>query len=1062
MTGTSAADSPRDGADAPLQRLAEAAVAFGRSSEERELLHEVARQVRRLLGAAAVLVARTDPETGALTAAMRADEGDEWGSGAVVATAAEAALLAELARTGRTARGGAVAGAPLLGAPLLVGLQLVGAVIVHRGRPAAADDEDLLRALAAPAASALALVRAREESRLERRQSEALAEVAQAVGASLRLDDVLRLTLRHATAVLRAEGAFIALRSGEFLEVVAVSGYADVLTGMCLPENASLAGVVLRSGEGLIVNDTRTDPRTYRPAQRAARAHRLLIMPLVTATGAIGTLVVLNRVTPFEAGDARVLRRLADHAAVAIVNARLYEEVAEGTREWAVAFDAIATGMALLDARGQVTRCNVRAAELAGVEQPATLVGALLVETLFAADAEAAATAATLLRPALRDGVVARGSVRSAARGRVYELVASPHPHGGAVVTFDDVTAVHALSERYRLVVETASDAIVITGAARRIELANPAAAALFARQQLVGVPVADLVACEERERVADFETRAMAGEPQHYETVVVRPDGERRLVAVATAPLREPAGATTVVASLRDVTEERERAAALARSEARHARLLEAAPDGVCAVDAEGRLTSVNPALVHALGRSAEQLVGRPATEFVEPEDRAAARALWDDTLRGQRVRGEIRYRDRGGRLRVCSVITAPITEEGRVVGGFAVLRDVTDERIRAAQLLQQEKLAAVGQLVSGVAHELNNPLAGIMAFAELLVEAPDVKGEERQAAATIHAEARRAAKIVGNLLTFAREHEAVRTVVDLNRVVRTVAELRRYALRAQQVEVVLDLDPALPLTRADEHQLHQVVLNLVTNAEHALQDWDGPRRLTLRTRRDDDRLLVSVSDTGPGIAPAQQGRIFNPFFTTKPVGKGTGLGLSISHGIVREHGGRLTVESEPGHGATFVVELPLAEPAVRRASGAVARPAAAAEPAGGAPTRRSVLVVDDEEAVRLALLRFLGREGYDAEAVGGGRAALARLRDRHFDAVLLDLRMPDLAGDAVYRELVEHDAEQAGRVIFVTGDVRSDRTRAFVEATGCPVVSKPFLLEELGDLLRQHVEDA
>jgi two-component system NtrC family sensor kinase len=571
-------------------------------------------------------------------------------------------------------------------------------------------------------------------------------------------------------------------------------------------------------------------------------------------------------------------------------------------------------------------------------------------------------------------------------------------------------------------------------------------------------------VAPEHREALAAFEARALAGAPQHYETIVLRPDGERRTVAVATARLREPGSSASVVASLRDVTDERARAAALARSEARHARLLEAAPDGVCAVDAEGRLTSVNPALVHALGRSAEKLVGRPATELVEPEDRASARALWNDTLRGQRVRGEIRYRDRGGRLRICSVITAPITEEGQVVGGFAVLRDVTDEQLRAAQLLQQEKLAAVGQLVSGVAHELNNPLAGIMAFAELLVEAPDVAGEERQAAATIHAEARRAAKIVGNLLTFARQHEAVRSTVDVNRVVRTVAELRRYALRAQQVEVVLELDPTLPLTHADEHQLHQVVLNLVTNAEHALQDWDGPRRLTLRTWRDGDRLLISVGDSGPGIDPAQHGRIFNPFFTTKPVGKGTGLGLSISHGIVREHGGRLFVESAVGHGATFTVELPLTEPKVRRASGALLRPSPdAAAPglsvAGEEPARHAVLVVDDEEAVRLALLRFLERQGYEAEAVSGGRAALARLRDRHFDAVLLDLRMPDLSGDAVYRELAEQDAAQAGRVIFVTGDVRSDRTRAFVEATGCPVVSKPFLLDELGDLLRQRV---
>ena len=229
------------------------------------------------------------------------------------------------------------------------------------------------------------------------------------------------------------------------------------------------------------------------------------------------------------------------------------------------------------------------------------------------------------------------------------------------------------------------------------------------------------------------------------------------------------------------------------------------------------------------------------------------------------------------------------------------------------AAQLLQREKLAAVGQLVSSVAHELNNPLAGIMAFSQLLLADAPPSQEQLDALVTINNEARRAARIIRNLLFFARERPPERSPTDLNRVLLDTLELRRYALRADQIEVVTDLEPALPSALADAWQLQQVFLNLLTNAEQALRDYDGPRRVTLRTRRAEDRLMASVEDTGPGIPAESADRIFEPFYTTKSVGEGTGLGLSITDGIVRAHGGEIRVESRPGAGATFIVELPL-----------------------------------------------------------------------------------------------------------------------------------------------------
>ncbi|MDF1505027.1 PAS domain S-box protein, partial [Roseisolibacter sp. H3M3-2] len=528
-------------------------------------------------------------------------------------------------------------------------------------------------------------------------------------------------------------------------------------------------------------------------------------------------------------------------------------------------------------------------------------------------------------RHARRRGAPRRGLVRAAEAGRVFDLVAAPHPGGGAVVTFDDVTAQLALAARYRSVVETTRDAITISDATGHIVFANPAAVELFGRgDALIGTHSAALVRPEDAPEVLRRAALGRDGVGQRYEIVVVRPDGDERTVAVSTAPLRETGEVDGVVASLRDVTDERRAQAATRASEARYARLVESASDAIFTVDAQGRLTGVNRAMEVTTGRDRDALVGQHCSVAADPRDREAVIEILEATLAGERVRRELRYRDRHGRSRVASVTTAPIVgESGAVEGGLGVMRDVTGERRLAEQLLQREKLAAMGQLVSGVAHELNNPLAGVLAFSELLLAEPALDAaagsdaaELRELADTIHREARRAARIVGKLLTFARQHPPQRAATDLNRVLLEALDLRRYALRTQQVDIELALDYELPVTSADGPQLQQVFLNLITNAEHALLRQPGDRRLTVRTRQRDGRLYVEVQDSGPGLAPDERARIFEPFYTTKPVGQGTGLGLAVSLGIVRDHGGQLAVESAPGRGATFVVELPWVAP--------------------------------------------------------------------------------------------------------------------------------------------------
>lgn len=1038
-----------------LQRLQEVGNALARSLDERAILGEIGRQLPRVVRADAVLVLVPDLEAGTFQSRLHLVQGMERAP-IVDGRLADAGIVASAARLGRAVRVADCAAergqlpadfladgmqvGSAIAVPMITGTRLLGVVLVATLEPGAhgPEDEEALATVAAQAASALTNARLYAESQQEQRQSEALADVARAVSESLRLGEVLNLILRHALALLRAEGGAVALRRDDYLHTVAAVGGAKLLAGMHIPVNGSITGKAVTEGTYVIANDAWSHPSLYRPTARVLALRNTLIVPLITARGAIGALTVINRDADFTEEDARVLQRFADHVAVAIVNARLFEEVAEATQEWRVAFDAIPVGMLVLDEHARIARFNARALQIAGVRGVQTLLGRSFYDAVLGGVAPGA-LAENPVGAAMDEGITARATLHAPLRGRILDVLASPHPNGGAVVSFDDVTEVHALAARHRAVVETTNDAILITDTERRIAFANRAAHELFGYEELVGLPVDRTVAPEHAEVVRSRETAAFEGTPQRYEAMIVRADGERRIVSVSTAPLHEVGEVQGIVASLRDVTEERRardavaesearyrnlfetaldaiytldargvftsaneatsrivgipvaeilgrtiepliasedfpfvkehfkaalsgearryecravgaagprevsvtntpirvggrvvgvlgiardvtderaRAEALARSEARYTRLVESASDAIFTLDEEGCFTSVNRALEQGTGRARDELLGRPFATVLAGPDHDSLWLLFAETLRGNRERGEFRYLDRAGALRTSSIITAPIVEGGRVVGILGVARDVTEEKLLMEQLIQQEKLAAIGQLVSGVAHELNNPLAGVLAFSQLLLASPALTGEQRAATETIHQEGKRAAKIVTNLLTFARQHPPERTLTDLNQVVQDTLELRRYAMQLEHVEISTDLDDALPTTWADPFQLQQVMLNLIGNAEHAVVAQEGPRRIHVATRRVGEALRVSITDSGVGIAPEHMDRIFNPFFTTKPVGQGTGLGLSISDGIVREHGGRMRVESEPGRGTTFHVEIPLADP--------------------------------------------------------------------------------------------------------------------------------------------------
>jgi two-component system NtrC family sensor kinase len=396
------------------------------------------------------------------------------------------------------------------------------------------------------------------------------------------------------------------------------------------------------------------------------------------------------------------------------------------------------------------------------------------------------------------------------------------------------------------------------------------------------------------------------------------------------------------------------------------------------------------------------------------------------------------------------------PLLEAMRHIGtqlGRVVERERAAAQLQQQQeaLLQREKLAAMGSLLASVAHELNNPLAIIVTQVDNLREEfgsgplPELLAEITQAAD-------RCKWLVHNFLTLVRQHPPERVAMDLNALITRTIELLSPSLRVDNMAVHLHLAPSLPLLWADPHQLQQVVVNLVTNAQQALHDSATPRQLTLSTRYDPSRTRITfeVADTGPGIPLALQGRIFEPFFTTKPPGIGTGLGLSLCQGILEGHGGTISVTSTPGQGATFRIELP-----------AEGEPEAAPAPADLAalPLARgqTILLVDDELRLARALARLLCRDGHTVDTVANGRLALAQLQERAYDLILCDLRMPELDGPGLYRVLAQQYPHLLRRCIFLTGDTLSSETLSFIAQHRVLRLTKPFTMAEVRRVIQQ-----
>ena len=621
----------------------------------------------------------------------------------------------------------------------------------------------------------------------------------------------------------------------------------------------------------------------------------------------------------------------------------------------------------------------------------------------------------------------------------------------------------------YRSIFDAAEDAIFVhdieTGA---IVDANLKACATFgySREEFLTLDVGNLGTGEHpyaHQDAMDLIARAAAGEELRIEWHGKSKDGSLRWHEVFVRRVTI-GGRERILALARDITGRKLAEAALRASEEQYRAMFNASTDGLALWNAAGEIVDTNPALWLMYGYGDGDSPPLPLASDTGP---CYHTEFLKAVAAGESLHSELTDRRKDGSPLELEVHGIPMQYQGQP-HVLTIARDITEKKRSAEELTRQreslyqrEKLAALGSLLAGVAHELNNPLSVVVARAVLLEEQGNPTAQA--AALKIRTAAERCARIVRTFLAMARQQQPERGPVAINDVISAALDITAYPVRTSSIEVKLDLAKDIPLIHADADQLHQVLLNLIINAQQSLQDHPGPRHIRVTSRFDTRVQLVrvTVADNGPGIPAHLRARIFEPYFTTKPTGIGLGVGLAVSLGIVEAHEGTLTVVCPAQGGAEFSITLPL---------GAVDATAVESSfPSKPDPSRRTILVIDDEAEIRETLADILVAAQHRVVTVASGREALQHMAVEHYDVILTDVRMPDLDGRALYQEIERRWPGRGVRVVFVTGDTLASTLREFVSESGRRVIEKPFLPSEVrrvvaelamdGDLPRPNV---
>lgn len=878
--------------------------------------------------------------------------------------------------------------APLLAGSAELGVLLVWSHVLTR------EQVPFIESFAHQLTAVLGQIELRSQMQQQMQRLNSLATTAQAVTTLGSLGDVLNVVCVQAQELLGAEFARIAAPSGEptMLKYIVSTGLeVGTLFDMPIPIDNSISGGVFRSGQGRMIENFSQSPDAYPPFRQRSDARSVLYHPLRHGGVVLGVLIVGHReVGYFTHADLEYLARYAEYAAVAIANARLHSALKQSEAEQ----QRQRAELEVLFAFAQAINVSLD-------------IDTVLAEGLRAIEALGLATISVAL---LYEGERARASAK-AWRGLPPELVPAlgrvlSDPAFGREQHSEHVQAPNQAMQRELLRIEPR------LGALLPLEMR---VIPLLAGGKPLGAISINRPASQP---FSDRELQLLQAIAGQLGQAAAKAQAHEALGAAAADNARLYREAEAVRSYLNT--------------------LVSKTPDVLLTIRPDKTIRLLNPErLIWPL----PEIHDRPITFLDLAPEHAHAELLrrWELLQRNIPQSFELELTDTAGHQMNILLSAVLIADYGEV---FVIVKDVTEQRQREAHQQQTEKLAALGRMVAGAAHELNNPLAAILGLAQLhLVDI--VGGELRDDLEKVERAALRARAIVQQLLTFAQPQPPQTEAVPIAGLLHEALERIGPTVAASAIEVALSLPDDLPPASGDPHQLAQVLFNILHNAAQSLgaSPAGQPRLLRIGASADASDLLLTIEDSGPGIEPQHLSHIFEPFFTTRAVGQGTGLGLAISHAIIQQHGGQIWASSQVGKGALFSIRLPICKGGEQPAQ-------APAAPSPGLAGAR-ILLVEDEELLRFVVSQALARHAFVVDAVGSGAEALEQALGNEYQLVITDLRMPGIDGPTLYSRLQPQRPEL--RWMILTGDTMSERSQRFLARTGLPTLAKPFTHDQL-----------
>jgi PAS domain S-box-containing protein len=821
---------------------------------------------------------------------------------------------------------------PLLGADGAV-LGMFGVLDRLDGSGISPEDIRRARALSNQVAVVLGVAHNLHSSELHRRRAEAMMELAHEIDGVLRLPDFSRRFVRRAAELIGAHAGALALYQEGRFQVVALHPWASAADDKGVDHSAQVktdahsnADVERRLGAALgelvaghaetIITGSCKDLLGSEVASSLAWDDCTVVRLPGSNAEIAGLLCLSGRSHPLGAEDRAFLEAMAGHAAMALENARLFTRMEQANRHWMEIFDAISDLIVVHDEADRVLRVNRSLAGMIGAP-PGELIG-VNMRALMELAGESAPYSCPFCRAMSGD----LDEFVHPVLDRTY-LVSTSRVHGASseglqtIHVLKDITDSREAERRYRELFDNIQEGLFFSTPDGRFIEVNDAMVRMLgysSREELLQIDIPTQLYFSPEHRQRQTEAMEQHGSLRNFEATIRRKDGSPIHVLINAFGLHDHQGKLLQIRGLMlDVTGLRTYQSELHRERDFSAKILANTQSLILVADTAGLITYANRRWYDA-GFGQGDLLGRPLLELAAPGFVSPLADAVENTIAGQQVDNLELQILRGGIPGQFSANLSPMRDEqGNVTSIVMVLTDITDSAVLRDKLVHAEKMAAVGQLVSGVAHEVNNPLTAILGFADLLMENPELPESARKDLRVILQEAQRTKQIVQNLLSFARQMPPQRNAIQLNSILRRTIQLRSYDFNSHGVEVVEHLDEGLPEIIGDASQLQQVFLNILNNAYDAVHETRQPARIEIMTTKTGTGIEISFRDNGPGISHPD--RIFDPFFTTKEVGKGTGLGLSICYGFVKEHGGEILCHNNPdGRGATFIIRLPAA----------------------------------------------------------------------------------------------------------------------------------------------------